>query len=47
VLVVAQDVPSGTALADKHLAVRDLPQAYVEGRHVRASDVKRVLGARS
>ncbi|HKY34859.1 MAG TPA: Flp pilus assembly protein CpaB [Polyangiaceae bacterium] len=47
VLVVAQDVPAGTALTDKHLAVRDLPQAYVEGRHVRASDVKRVLGAKT
>ncbi len=47
VLVAAQDVPAGAALSEQLLAVRDLPQAYVEGRHVRAGDVKKVLGAKA
>jgi pilus assembly protein CpaB len=46
VLVAAKDVPVGAALSESLLAVRDIPQAYVEGRHVRAGDVKKVLGAR-
>jgi Flp pilus assembly protein CpaB len=46
VLVAAEDVPVGAALSEKLLAIRDIPQAYVEGRHVPASELKRVLGAR-
>jgi pilus assembly protein CpaB len=46
VLVASEDVAVGTALTEQHLAVRDIPQAYVESRHVRASDAKKVLGAR-
>jgi pilus assembly protein CpaB len=46
VLVAAVDVPVGTALNESALVVRDIPQAYVEGRQVRASEVKKVLGAR-
>ncbi|HXK18797.1 MAG TPA: Flp pilus assembly protein CpaB, partial [Polyangiaceae bacterium] len=47
VLVAAEDVPVGAALTEKQLAVRDIPQAYVEGRQVRASEVKKVLGAKA
>ena len=46
VLVAAADVPVGATLSEKQLAVRDIPQAYVEGRHVRASEAKKVLGNR-
>jgi pilus assembly protein CpaB len=46
VLVAATDVPVGTPLSESALVVRDIPQAYVEGRQVRASEVKKVLGAR-
>jgi pilus assembly protein CpaB len=46
ILVAAEDVPVGAPLSEKVLAVRDIPQAYVEGRHVPASEVKRILGAR-
>jgi pilus assembly protein CpaB len=46
VLVAAEDVPVGAALSEKLLAIRDIPQAYVEGRHVPASELKRVLGVR-
>lgn len=46
VLVATQDVAMGATLSDKVLAVRDVPQAYVESRHVRASDLRKVLGVR-
>ena len=47
VLVAAEDVPVGATLKESALAVRDIPQAYVEGRNVRANDLKKVLGARA
>jgi pilus assembly protein CpaB len=47
VLVAAQDIPVGATLTEKQLAVRDVPQAYVEERQVRASDAKKVVGARA
>ena len=47
VLVAAQDVPIGTELTEQSLAVRDLPQAYVEARHVKASELKKIVGART
>ena len=46
VLVAAEDVPVGSTLKESALAVRDVPQAYVESRNVRANDLKKVLGAR-
>lgn len=46
VLVAAEDVPVGAALTEKRVGVRDVPQAYVEQRAVRASEVKKILGAR-
>jgi pilus assembly protein CpaB len=47
VLVAAEDVPMGTPLAEKALVVRDLPQAYLEARHVKASELKKIIGART
>jgi pilus assembly protein CpaB len=46
VLVAASDVPVGATLTEKLVAVRDIPRAYVEGRHVRAGDASKVLGNR-
>jgi pilus assembly protein CpaB len=46
VLVAAADVPVGATLTEARLAVRDIPQAYVEGRQVKASELKKVVGAR-
>jgi pilus assembly protein CpaB len=46
VLVAAADIPVAATLTEKFLAVRDLPTAYVESRHIRATDLKRVLGQR-
>lgn len=47
VLVAADDVPIGSPITEKSLGVRDLPQAYVESRHIRASELKKVLGVRT
>lgn len=46
VLVAGTDVPVGATLTEARLAVRDVPQAYVEGRQVKASELKKVVGAR-
>ncbi len=46
ILVAAEDVPVGALLTEKALAVRDLPQAYIEARHIRSTDVKKVVGVR-
>ena len=46
VLVVSEDTPIGSVLTEDKLAVRDVPQAYVEERNVRASDAKKVIGVR-
>lgn len=46
VLVAAKDIPVGATVAESSLAVREIPQAYVEERQVRAADVKKVLGVR-
>jgi Flp pilus assembly protein CpaB len=46
ILVAAEDVPVGAILTEKALAVRDLPQAYIEARHIRSVEVKRVIGVR-
>src|SRR5215831_16526033 len=45
VLIAAADIPVGAGLTESALAVREVPQAYVEERQVRAADVKKVLGA--
>lgn len=46
VLVAAADVPAGATLSEERLAVRDIPQAYVEARQVKASELKKVVGTR-
>ncbi|HKY34636.1 MAG TPA: Flp pilus assembly protein CpaB [Polyangiaceae bacterium] len=46
VLVAVADVPVGAVLSEKQLAVRDIPRAYIETRHIRAGDASKVLGTR-
>lgn len=46
VLVASEDVPVGATIKESSLAARDVPQAYLEGRSIRASDLKKVLGSR-
>jgi pilus assembly protein CpaB len=45
VLIAAKDILPGTVVDRSKLGIRELPQAYVEQRHIRASDVDVVLGA--
>jgi len=47
VLIATGDIPIGTTLSEKSLGIRDLPRAYVEARHVKATELKTVLGART
>lgn len=47
VLIVIQDLPAGEALTSDVLAVRTLPESYVEARHVRSIDSTRVVGLRT
>lgn len=46
VLMATQDIPLGTVLTDRVLGVRQIPEAYVEFRHIRAEDASRIIGVR-
>jgi pilus assembly protein CpaB len=46
VLIAAGDLPLGEVLSRDMIAVREIPAAYVESRHIRAADSRRVLGVR-
>jgi pilus assembly protein CpaB len=46
VLVLRQDLPAGSRVREEALASRLIPDAYVEPRHIRASERSRVLGVR-
>jgi pilus assembly protein CpaB len=45
VLVLLEDAPAGTTLGRPLLGVRELPQAYLESRHIGARDIDQVQGA--
>ncbi len=46
VLFAAQDLELGTVLQSEYLGIREIPERYVEPRHIPASEVDRVLGLR-
>src|SRR5262249_10351225 len=46
VIIATQDIPLGTAVTEAMLGYRDLPQSYVEGRHITQDDAARILGVR-
>lgn len=46
VLVANQDIAFGTTLQKEMLAPRGVPVAYLEDRHIRLSDLRRVVGVR-
>lgn len=46
-LAMRQDVAADAPLAEQMLVVRTLPERYLEGRQVLASDLPRVLGVRA
>ncbi|MFT5356391.1 MAG: pilus assembly protein CpaB [Polyangiales bacterium] len=47
ILMVRQDLPLGQPVTAESLAIRQMPTAYVEDRHVRAADQDRILGIRA
>lgn len=47
VLMAVKEVAPGTVIAEEHLGVRYLPEAYIEGRHIRAADKESVIGIRA
>ncbi len=46
VLVANQDIPFGAVLDAGMLSERGIPVAYLETRHIRAGDARRVIGSR-
>lgn len=46
VLVATRDLPLGTVLTEEMVGTREVPESYVEGRHIRASDAGRIFGVR-
>ena len=46
VLVAAKDVGIGEKLKEELLVEKEIPQAYLEDRHIKANEIKKVIGAR-
>lgn len=46
VLIARQDISLGTAIDEAMLGIRELPQAYIEDRHIPASEAPRIIGVR-
>jgi pilus assembly protein CpaB len=44
VLIAAQDIPFGQPMRAEWMTLSELPQRYVEDRHLRASDQRRLIG---
>jgi Flp pilus assembly protein CpaB len=45
-LVASEDIALGAGLTEKLVAIREVPEAYIDSRQIRASDAKKVIGAR-
>jgi pilus assembly protein CpaB len=46
VVAAAYDIPFGEPMRAEWLTVKELPQSYVEDRHLRASDLRRLIGVK-
>ncbi len=44
VIVALEDIPLGEPVAAEWLTVRDIPQMYIEDRHIPASDMRELIG---
>jgi pilus assembly protein CpaB len=44
IVAARQELPLGTEVTEAMLVVREVPARYVEGRHVQARDLQRILG---
>ncbi len=47
VVMIREDLVAGSALGDDVLGVMQLPERYVESRHIRATDAHQIIGLRS
>lgn len=47
VLVAATTIALGDVLTEDMLAVREIPESYIDARHIRASEVDKALGIRT
>lgn len=45
VLVAARDISPGSTIRNENLGVRSVPRAYLEQRHIRASESEKIIGA--
>ena len=46
VVIARQDIALGARITKGMIGLRDLPETYVEDRHIRATDAQRILGVR-
>jgi pilus assembly protein CpaB len=46
VLIATGDIPLGAKLTPRLVGARGLPEAYLEDRHIRIGDAKRIMGIR-
>jgi pilus assembly protein CpaB len=46
VVMAKEDIPLGAELSENQVALRLLPESYLEERHILADDVPRILGVR-
>lgn len=46
VLMATQDIPLGAQLSESMIGQRGLPARYIEERHIRAADFRRIVGIR-
>ncbi len=44
VIVALEDIPLGEPVAAEWLTIREIPQTYVEDRHIPASDMRELIG---
>ncbi len=47
ILVASSQLALGETLSDQTLAIREIPESYVEDRHILASDVDKIIGIRT
>ncbi|MDH5492196.1 MAG: Flp pilus assembly protein CpaB [Myxococcales bacterium] len=46
ILMATTDIPLGEPLTRSVLGTRDIPESYIEDRHIRESDIERILGVK-
>lgn len=46
VVTATEDLPLGSSIRRNTLAIRAVPQKYIETRHIRASEVERIIGTK-